>query len=249
MKVVVFGVGNWDNKLQSDADKLTYNEWYNRVRCFVGDPYTFIATGSYSEPKYNPLNVDLVQNGITKTNPYSRRWHYFRNGFQTGLWNSLLNLDFDILFHVQCRSLLGIDMIPYLEQFNKSSKQIMAPTSKTTTSKDDPYVEIGVMAMKPDAVRMLSTFSLRSSFCFAKDITCEQEIRDMFRGSWYNPFPEIKTIKKRFTQMGVDSEEMDMSKESFMKLPIIAAGKHASNEDIQDWCDAHPYKLKGGILK
>lgn len=245
MKILVFGVTNWHSQHQADYLKKSLEEWRNRVRYFCGDPELFISTGTYSDPAFSPLNVELVQNGIPKTFPYSKNWNYFRNGFITGLWHSILNKKFDVLVHVQCRTFLGIDLIQPLHRFMDSSKQIMAPRYVSKTRGIDNSVEVGMMAMKPDAVRIFTTFSNRPSFSQREQPNCETEAYNLFEKEWYNPFPEINSCRKRESGIGKDSVD-DLTMEEFMKLPLIAAQKHADENDIIAWCAAHPYGSKGG---
>jgi hypothetical protein len=247
MKIVAYGVGNWDNQVQAEHLKIYYEEWRNRVRAYCNEPEMFIATGTYSDPKFTPLNLPVIQNGVTKTRPYTKEWNYFRNGFITGCWHALLNLEFDVLIHVQCRTLLGVDLMGNLHRFMDSSKQIMAPRFVCIPKNIHNSVEVGLMAMKPDAVRLYTSFGLRPSISPFDQINCETEALELFSDSWYNPYPEVHTCRKRVNSFGKDSED-DLSKEEFMKLPFIAAHKHAKKEDVEDWCHAHPCKIKGGIL-
>lgn len=246
MKILVFGVANWDNQSQADFLQPYMEEWRNRVRFFLDDPEVFIATGTYSDEEFCPINVPIIQNGVTKTRPYSKDWNYFRNGFITGCWHSLLNNDFDVLFHVQCRTLLGIDMMSTLHRFMDSNKQIMAPRYVSKTKNIKNSVEVGCMAMKPDAVRTFTSFGIRPSLSPYEQINCETEALELFSSSWYNPWPTFDTCRKRESNFGKDSED-DLSKDEFMKLPVIAAQKHASGDDVKDWCKEHPYNIKGGI--
>ena len=246
MKIIVYGVTNWDSKAQADYLCPSLEEWRNRVRYFLHDPEIFMTTGTYSDSKFNPLNIPLIQNCITKTRPYSKEWNYFRNGFITGCWHGLLNMEFDILFHVQCRTFLGVDLISDLHRFMDSNKQIMAPRYVSKTRNITNSVEVGCMAMKPDAVRLFTSFGVRPSLSPYDQVNCEKEALDLFGNSWYNNKPEISTIRKRESSFGKDMDE-DISKEEFMSLPIIAAQKHASEQDIFDWCLAHPYGNNGGI--
>jgi len=246
MKIIVFGVINWDSKVQAEYLKPSLEEWRNRVRYFCDEPEIFMASGTYSNPKYNPLNIPIIQNGITKTRPYSKNWNYFRNGFITGCWYSLLNMEFDVLIHVQCRTFLGVDLISTLHRFMDSSKQIMAPRYVSKTKNIHDSVEVSMMAMKPDAVRLYTSFGIRPSLSPYDQINCETEAFELFGNSWYNPYPEIQSIKKRESNFGKDTKK-DLSKEDFMRLPIIAAQKHANEIDIRDWCEAHKYGKIGGI--
>jgi len=248
MKILVFGAGNWQNEGQADFFKTTFEEWRNRVRCFCGDPEMFISAGTYSDPKFNPIpSIPVIQNGITTTRPYSRDWNYGRNGFITGCWHSLLNKEFDVLVHVQCRTLLGEDLLTNLHRFMDSDKQIMAPKYVSKTRGIDNSVDIAMMAMKPDAVRTYTSFGIRPSLSPYDQMNSEEEAFELFGNVWYNPWPNVSSNRKRESGIGIDSDD-DLSKEEFMKLPMIAAHKHASEEDIKDWCKAHPCKVNGGLL-
>jgi|TARA_R110002126_G_scaffold122632_2_gene264413 hypothetical protein len=247
MKVVVFGTTNWDSKAQVDYLRPSLKEWKNRVNYFCGDPEMFISSGTYSDPKLNPLSIPLVQNGVQKTRPYCKEWNYFRNGFITGCWHSLLNMEFDVLVHVQCRTLLGTDLMSMLHRFNDSVNQIMAPRYVSISRNISNSVEVGMMAMKPDAVKTFTSFGIRPSLSPYEQINCEEEALELFSTSWFNPFPAISSCRKRESGFGEDGPD-DISKEEFLKLPLIAAQKHASEKDVLDWCKRHPYDIKGGLI-
>lgn len=264
MKILVYGVTNWDGKEEFDDGCMHCNrgfnliEWYNRVVTFIPNAHkVFITTGTYSDPRLNPLPVDIYQLPFIKVVPYSPQNSYFRVGFMTGIWKALLDYtDFDILFHVQCRTLLGKDLTPYLEEFMNREEQVMGLryTSGTHHQGFTHGIDVGAMAMKRDAALMYAIGGRRFS-CDNNPLpmNCETEAYLMFKDSWMKLFPEIPTVRQDdgTYHEGMNKEDPDSVPRSlyhisdieyFKKLPIIANGKHVNKEFYLEWLKANPYE-------
>ena len=243
MKLLVYGVGNWDSQEQAEILKPEYNEWLDRVRAFLGDPEIFLSAGSYSDPKFNPLNIELVQLNIPKTKNVDVNWNYFRVGFMTGIYHALFNPGWDLLVHCQCRTLIGKDIIPILNDFLKTSDLICAPK---WTASHGISVEVGFMAMKPDAVKKYATSALRQSLTEANiesdnELNVEKECYKMFMNSWYDPFPEIFSTRKRSAGWHIDGDrDFELDINEFLRSTIIAGTKHCSKAELKLWCKEHP---------
>jgi hypothetical protein len=269
MKIVVFGVTHWDNEKEFQTTCSNCNktdilfEWYNRVFNFIPNPYkVFLAAGSESNPALNPLPIDLYQIYFKKIFPYSNQNLYFRLGFMTGIWKALLDFpDFDLLIHVQATRYLGKDLTPYLREFLQRDEQVMACNYKSQLPEVMEkrvwnIMDIGFMAMKKPAALMYAATGYRQS-CDPNlyPITAEEEALLMFKDSWWNPFPEIPTIRQRDlayeTLCENDSIDFKVGEsqfeitdiEYFKTLPIIANGKHVTKEFLDAWLAANPCKL------
>lgn len=268
MKIVVFGVTHWDNEEEflpscSNCNKGTMLiEWYNRVFNFIPNPHkVFLAAGSESNPALNPLPIDLYQIYFKKIFPYSNQNLYFRLGFMTGIWKALLDFpDFDLLIHVQCARYLGKDLTPYLKEFLQRDEQVMAFNLKSQIpevagEQTWEVMDVGFMAMKKPAALMYAATGYRQS-CDpnANVIAVEDEALLMFKDSWWNPFPEIPTIRQRdlayetlcnesFIDYNVGESRFEVTDiEYFKTLPIIANGKHVTKEFLDAWLEANPTK-------
>jgi len=264
MKIVVFGVTHWDDEKDLNSPscpihnkRATLIEWYNRVFSFIPNPEkVFLAAGTYSDPKLNPLPLELIQIGFKKYIRYSRQNNYFRLGFMTGIWKGLLDYpDFDLLIHVQCTRYLGRDFTPWLNEFMKREEQLMAfsLTSEPPVYSDGEIykaIDVGFMAMKKPAALMYAATGLRQCCERVVDaLNCEEEAFNMFEGSWWNPYPEMPTMRQRdlaHEEGGLveeGSSKFEITDIDYYKsLPIIANGKHFTGEFAQAWVDANPTK-------
>ena len=237
MRILVFGVGNWNTQEEAESIRDDLIEWNNRINAFLGNPKIFIASGTYSDPMFNPLNIDLVQIGLHKKKEYSKKWNYFQVGFLSGLYHSLFNPDWDILIHCQCRTFIGIDMIPLIEEFSKRKEQVCALSWMCTSGK---IPETGFLAMKPDAVKKIVTQTTRTPLSENdNEINSEDDLADLFHNNWWNPYPNIMTIRKDGKYNGFDDEtKIDMN--TFLNLPIVAGTVHCHREELKSWCEKHP---------
>ena len=245
MKILVYGVTNWDDEEQANNQSDHLNEWHERVNCFIGDTEkVFITTGSYSDPKLNPTTCDVVQIPFFRPYPYSKQNCYFRMGFMTGIWHALMNYDFDILIHCQCRNLIGEHLQPTLKYFNTLEDQIMSPTWSSMVGTS---IDVGFMAMKKKAALMYCATGYRQNCDQSKtSINCEEEAYLMFNNSWFNPWPETLTCRPYDISYHHDSPNYpsiyDLTPEQIKELPIIATGKHCNTQDLEQWKNNHPIK-------
>ena len=89
-------------------------------------------------------------------------------------------------------------------------------------------------------------------------LNCEEEAFLMFKNSWWNPWPEIPTVKQidttyRALKKNVKFENSDeiypekslydiTDVDYFKKLPIIANSFHVENSYLKEWLLANPYE-------
>lgn len=260
MKLLIYGVTNWEDKSEFESSCIKCNkgynliQWYNRIVTFIpAAKKIFITTGTWSDPSLVPIPVEVVQIPFIKTIPYTNQNSYFRVGLMTGIWKALLNYpDFDILLHCQTSRLLGQNILPLLEEFMKSKEQLMAMrfTSGKNRESGTNGIDVGFMAMKRNAALMYAVAGRRQS-CEnnPEPMTCEEEAYLLFKDSWKVMWPEIPTPKQRdLTYEGLtynppkDSWYEITDIEYFKKLPIIANGKHITHEFYEAWLEANPYE-------
>lgn len=248
MKILVFGVHHWF-KPSSKAEKKHLQEWHDRINKFIPNSEIFITTGCYSLQKQSPFpsQLPVIQNKIPYTKEYSVRHNYFRNGFMTGIWHALLNHEnWDILFHIQPRVLLGVDMQPFIQEFiNNDQYQVLAPNFY---SQGGAKLEISFFGMKPGAVKSYSLGGLRNSFIQENDIypwNTEQEAYEMFYNVRYNPWPEVFTTRQidsvanGFGAPSLYSPFTILNIKEYGELPLISTGKHCTVEFRNHWKRLH----------
>jgi hypothetical protein len=256
LKIIVFGVHHWPNREPTTAEKQHADEWYKRIKAFIPNTSkVIVTTGTYSNINHSPFpaEVEIVQNKIPYTDTYSREMNYFRNGFMTGIWNALINEDdWDILFHVQCRVLLGKSLTDEIAEFmNTRDKKVMAPRY---TQKIGSSIEISIFAMKPFAVRKYATSGVRQSLNIyeAPDVNCEEEAIIMFSNTWFNPWQDVITTRQLdFFDDEPGSVANDASwvyspfailnANVIKSLPFISTNdKHIEHDALNLWKENHP---------
>lgn len=237
--VLVFGVGHWDNEEHAKKQASDFNEWYTRVQAYLGQPPTFIACGTKSDPALCPLfDIDIAQINLTKSRRYSRDWSYYRVGFLTGLWHALLRNNWDILIHCQVRTLLGEDQTSKIDEFRARDEVLCAPSWRSVAGE---FIETGFMMMKREAVLRYVTRPLRPCLSDNEAINVELEALNLFTYDWWNAWPEIISTRKRdFNYPNPNGLTVNM--QNFLKLPMIAINRHCSEEEKKEWLMQHPVK-------
>lgn len=268
MKIIVYGTTHWDNADEIDFKRDGLNEWYRRVKKFIPNTSEiFLTTGSYSDPKLNPLPCPLYQVPFYRPFVYSQQNCYFRTGFLTGIWKSLIDFsDFDILIHCQTRHLLGEDMTPYLESFLKREEVVMS-VHHNSNGGEIKGIDVGFFAMKKSAA-LLYTVSGTRQTCDDNPhvMSVEEEALQMFNSVWYTPWGNIPTTRQidwpwrtcrtaqinnnilcsRINDLEEDFKNSEPSPlditdiEYFKKLPFIATSYHVTDEFLNEWKKAHP---------
>lgn len=221
--------------------KKHYTDWllkehYNRVNKFIENPEIFYAPGSYSDPNECPIkNVDVIQIGIPNTRPYNRDWCYYHVGFMTGIYHALLNKKWDVLIHVQDRTLLGENLLPIITEFMNRPEILCAPKY---SSQIGTFIETGLMMLKPQAAKIYATQHLRVSLSSTAQLNVEEEAYQLFEDNWWNAWPEISTIRQ-LDVIPEKSSAFKLSEKTFLNLPFIAAGKHSDKDLTNKWIDLH----------
>lgn len=243
MKILVYGVSNWNNNTPSNQIDLNH-EWYRRIIKHIPNvSKVLVTTGNYSDPSCTPFpkEVQIVQNNIPFTEPYSAKHNYFRNGFLTGVWYALLQPEpWDILCHIQTRVLIGCDLSNEFNTFTNNNKQVMCARLINSTGYT---MEISLFAMKRQAVETYATKGYRHSFENHNSIyipTCEEEAFKLFQSSWYNPWPTVVSTRQHdFSLLPKNTNEhtcFEIVNEClYEQLPFISTGKHASQYFIEKW--------------
>ena len=268
MKIIVYGTTHWDNKEEIDSKREDLVEWFKRVKKFIpAASNIFLTTGSYSDPNLNPLPCPLYQIPFYRPFVYSQQNCYFRTGFLTGIWKSLVDFsDFDMLIHCQPRHFLGENIMPFLEDFF-NRKEIVMSIYHNSNGGDIKGIDVGFMAMKR-AAALLYTVSAQRQTCDDNPhiMSVEEEALKMFDGLWYTPWDNTPTVRQidwpwrtcktaqivdnvlcsRINNLKEDYKNSEPSPlditdlEYFKKLPFIATSYHVTDEFLNEWKKAHP---------
>jgi len=263
VNILVYGVTYWDTEEDINSRKEQHLEWYRRVQKFIPEnKEIFITAGSYSPPEYNPLPCKLYQAPLFRPLPYSKQNCYFRHGFLTGIWKSLIDYrDIDLIVHCQTRHFLGIDLTQYLEEFLQRDELLMS-INFTGDNNCLQGIDVGFMVMKPAGALLYTIRNYRQTCDEDMNcLNCEEEALEIYKDLWWNPWPDIPTFKQIDWIYREEPEEIDgtivttinpdtiKTKQSrsditdieyFKQLPMIATGHHVTEEFYQAWLKAHP---------
>lgn len=238
MRVVVFGVTNWDDKSQAEKQTTQLRKWEERVRAFIPNvTEVFLTCGSYSPPEFNPTDLPIHQVPMYRGAPYSVQNNYFHLGLKTGLWKKCIDDDYDLLIHCQTTRFISSAVTDALNKFMDMPELVMAPrfSSMIGTS-----IDVGFLAMKPKAVLYYCAAGHRYSLHQTnKCLNCEEEAYLLFNETWFEPFPQCITTK----QLDISAEYDDPYNspftikrlKDFIQYPIIATGKHVEPHYLQEW--------------
>lgn len=251
MKVIIFGATHWEK--EEEFLRETYNtgeiliEWYSRVFKYLPQSHKmFLTSGTSIDSKFNPLPIELIQTDFRKTIRHSNQNNYLKLAILTGIWKSILDYtDFDLLIHIQTNRFIGKNFINWIEEFMKREEQLMAFNLSSSLLEEDKQTEklidLGFMAMKKPAALIYAIAGLRQC-CESNPfpITCEGEAFRLFQNSWWNPLPEMATMRQKDNLSNSINSQYEITDiEKFKTLPIIAAGQHVTGEFLNAWFEAN----------
>lgn len=252
MKSVIFTVINWDNSTEADRLHNQLEEWKCRSDFSFNPIKTFLVAGSYSDPKYNPTNLELIQTYIDKQFFPDQPINYWKCGLMTGLHYCMLmkqSLDWDLIIYHHYSVLTSKKMDIILNNFSHQEKQICSPQSLTVNGS---LIDTGMMIMKLGAVQKWILNS-SSSFKFINNhrLSVEEEATVIFKNEWYNPFTNIVTMHKiepntDNTNILEFNSRFNLSTENFLKSDMVyCSKKHCSEYESREWKSKHPINVKG----
>ena len=241
MRVWVYAVTYW-RAGDEDGDKRSDQvlpQWRKRVDRFIDPEHTFFSLGTTSSGPC-PVTIDkVIDVGLEFTKPYDNAWNYARSGFLSGLYYALLNRDkWDVLLHVQDRTMVGVPIRPLLEDFVKSDDILFGP-SWSSDFVPDVNPETGFIGFKEEGVREFVTRCQRASLMLEHTFSLEEECRQLMGDRWWNPWPEFKTTRRRDVIWPIEESRL-LTDEEFYRLPVVSGGKHCSDEQLAKWSELHP---------
>lgn len=250
VKTCVFSISYWDNQKQADLLRNIYTEWQQRISTSLPGSSCFVSTGSYSNPSYNPTKLPLIQLGIEKQlDNNTPRINYFRCGFFGALYYFLLNkniYNWDSIAFVHYSVLLDIDLTKHIEDFLKQPKSIMAPSLLTQYGN---LIETGLMVFKESAIKKwILNKGINDYHSDRKTWTIiEHEATMLFENDWYNPFPEIISIRKynlpAENEKSTFIKRFELNDYAFLDNPFIfGLEKHCPKYLLDQWKQKHPIR-------
>lgn len=235
MRTIAWTTSHWDNEAQSRRPEITdelfgLEAWHKRVTCLFKPIHSFIACGTWSDPAFSPLDssVAIVNAGIKVGIPYDyKRYQYWMAAF-TSASAYVLNLrnDWDLLLFLDTDSLVGaVDFKSLLSDFMERDELIISNSWSDTPS--GPF-----FALKMDGVARFLHCRLKGN-CVLDDqsqdlMLGEYEIGEIYKGLWWNPWPEITNVRQDYSVNPNDPNPM-----AFMHCPFIRQPHPAVIEGYQ----------------
>ncbi len=194
--------------------------WHQRVTQYLSPSHCFIACGTWSNPTLCPLHrVPVINAGITQGTPYDIYYNHLCLAAWTGAMAYALNHreSWDLLVLLDTDALIGaIDFDALLREFLRRDEILLAQWWGS---------DIGgpLYVWKPEgAVRFMhgrhraNLLPQPSDKKAKKPPTSEAEMLSIYSGAWWNPFPELRTVRQDY---GQTDPERDNAK--VLKWPLV----------------------------
>jgi hypothetical protein len=222
MRIVAFTTSWWDN--QEAAQRLLdplfgLRAWFDRVTFLFKPIRTFLACGTWSDPAFNPLAglAEVVNAGL----PVGTQYNVFRSqccmAAYTAAMAHLLNRndwDYVVLLDTDC--LVGAVNFPKL--FSDFAGR---PDYVLTNAWNECPAGSMMIFKREGCVRFLHQ---RIQGNIALDaspdlILGETEMKIIFNGVWWNPWPEVKSVRQDFSVNPNDPNPMRLLGSPFIRQP------------------------------
>lgn len=168
--------------------------WYTRSLRVFNPIATYVACGTWSEPRFCPLCplVTVLNAGVSPRGDYGNRWQYMGCAL-TALMAAVCNRnDWDALILLEPDALYGkIDWPRLLGEFLKRRELVMGPAWYRRNC--------DIVAWKPEAaVRYLHCRNRPNLNAPDTAPWLDDELHQMFFEQYWNPWPHIETTRQDF---------------------------------------------------
>jgi hypothetical protein len=198
VKIIACTTCHWDDAgdvkrpIVSDPI-LGLRAWYDRVQYLFNPVHTFVACGTYSDPKLSPLgpSVPIVNAGIPVGLPYDhKRRQYWMAAFSAACYYALNRIDWDLLVFLDTDALVGaVNFRSLLSEFQSRQELILTnnwcdtPSGPLIVFKRDGIIRFAHQRIQENCVLSDSSPNL--------PLLAEHEMKKIFDGVWWNPWPQI----------------------------------------------------------
>lgn len=193
MRILGWTMEYWNDEAHSRRFDGKWNslvEWSKRMRHFFNPVDIFVASGTWSDPRFCPINVRVVNAGAPHDKPYDYHCnHYACCAFSAALFYALDRNDWDFLVVLDTDAWVGEVNFPALfTEFSQRPQTMIAPGWNGGVG--GPF-----MAWKRQGVIKAAHSRLYPNLTSKpRPVIFEMELRDMFGSDWWNPWPQHNTL-------------------------------------------------------
>lgn len=197
MRILGWTPSYWHN--QSDAQALSQTvrgltAWEERINRLFSPFSLFIASGTWSDPAFNPIpQATVVNAGAPYDSPYEGHYRsYSKAAFTAAMAFALNRDDWDLLLFLDHDTLLGdIDCNALVREFWKRPEIYCC--GQTRKNPEGPLA----LWKREGAVRMMHYRKTANLLDFEeqRNIVWEEECGHIFRnGRWWDPWPDVACV-------------------------------------------------------
>jgi hypothetical protein len=201
MKLMLFAMTYWHDEADShrfDNRWCSYERWFERVWHFFKPIHIFLASGTWSDPRFNRLpGVPLINSGAMYDAPYDwTRRQYACCAMTAAMAYALNRDDWEYLVTFDTDALVGDVNLPLLfSEFSQRTETVMCPAWNKGIS--GPF-----MAWKRRGASTMLHHRLHPNLCDpdepARPEIPEDEWFKMYHGGrWWNPWPQFRGLDLR----------------------------------------------------
>lgn len=170
------------------------NKWRTNMLHLFDPVDCIIACGTWSDPSYLGESVlwRVVNAGVNPTRPHSNGWQYMGCALTALMAHVCNRRDWDILVLLEPDVLLGaVNWDSLLREFLERPEEVFGPA----------WYEhhCDFIGFKPSAAARFLHQRIRPNLTEDESVPwVDFELRDMFKGRAWNPWPHIRTIRQDF---------------------------------------------------
>ncbi len=202
MRLANFLTANWRDAAEAQAKGeglFGLREWLERTTYLFSPAFSFVACGTWSDPDFSPLpaSVPIVNSGVEFTRVYDHfYWMYDACAYTAALAYVLNRRDWDLLVTLDNDVLVGdVDFQALLTEFMGRPETYLTPA--WCRRPGGPFIAL----KREGAVRwqhMRRRANLIEEPTDPPPLLIEEELGAIFKGRWWNPWPEIATMRQDY---------------------------------------------------
>lgn len=194
-KIWAFTMTYWNSQKHAESLEPELRSVMERVQLYFKPRKFFLASGTWSEPNWSPLNmrVPVINSGIVLTKPYeARRWAYAGCALTAALGYALSSDDWNLLVTLDTDVLVGaVDFDSILREFLSRPEELVGLKWQGNLGM--------ILAWKRSGAARWMNQRKRANLVEDDEpepMWMEEEFEAIHRGRWWNPWPHIESTRQ-----------------------------------------------------